>query len=356
MFATFCVCWAAITLLAYVAVPRRARPASALDSNLRELREALRREPGPSSRRGSRTASSSCSCSSRSRSSRRSSPGSSARPAELAELAREAPRRWLSCSSGPALIAYGEAAVAYAGELRGAGRAGAASASGACGIGWLAQTALLIAQALDSDGLPVGHLGGRAQPLRLARRRRVPDLGLHAPLPAARPRRDAVRGSCCSSLAWAGGGTAFDAGDRRLACSRCTSALMLAALRRADARGRAWRRLYLWQERRLKRRDAQRAARCACRRSTSLDRLAARTVLGSLVAADARHRRRRSRSFERGDFDARDGGHARDLGALRAGPRRFATRRAGAAAASRCSSWPASRSSPIVLPLTHFAS
>jgi hypothetical protein len=40
MFATFCVCWAAITLLAYV-MYRVELLGKRTDSNLRELREAL---------------------------------------------------------------------------------------------------------------------------------------------------------------------------------------------------------------------------------------------------------------------------------------------------------------------------
>ncbi len=72
----------------------------------------------------------------------------------------------------PALLAYGEAAVAYAGELRGPGRYGRLAIWGVR-IGWLAQTALLVAQALVGRRLPVGHLGRGAEPLRLARRRRV---------------------------------------------------------------------------------------------------------------------------------------------------------------------------------------
>ena len=46
----------------------------------------------------------------------------------------------------PALIAYGEAAFAYAGELRGPGLAGRLATWGVR-LGWLAQTALLVAQA-----------------------------------------------------------------------------------------------------------------------------------------------------------------------------------------------------------------
>ena len=110
--------------------------------------------------------------------------------AELAELARqrEQPATMAELLFGPALLAYGEAAFAYAGELRGPGLAGRLATWGVR-LGWLAQTALLVGQAASADGLPVGHLGRLAQPLRLARRRRVPDLGLPAALPAARARR-----------------------------------------------------------------------------------------------------------------------------------------------------------------------
>src|SRR5262245_52051903 len=58
----------------------------------------------------------------------------------------------------PTLIAYGEAAVAYAGFFR--GRDAARLAVWGVRIGWLAQTALLLAQALDSDGFPWGTWAG----------------------------------------------------------------------------------------------------------------------------------------------------------------------------------------------------
>ena len=53
----------------------------------------------------------------------------------------------------PALIAYGEAAVAYAGNAR---RPGSLGRLGTWGVrlGWLAQTALLVVQATDADGFP----------------------------------------------------------------------------------------------------------------------------------------------------------------------------------------------------------
>src|SRR5262245_51851644 len=53
----------------------------------------------------------------------------------------------------PALIAYGEAAVAYAGELRGTGRYGRLGIWGVR-IGWLSQTGLLVAQAVSTEGFP----------------------------------------------------------------------------------------------------------------------------------------------------------------------------------------------------------
>lgn len=53
----------------------------------------------------------------------------------------------------PALLAYGEAAVAYAGEARHPGRA-AGFATWGVRIGWLAQTTLIAAQAADSSSLP----------------------------------------------------------------------------------------------------------------------------------------------------------------------------------------------------------
>jgi ABC-type uncharacterized transport system permease subunit len=53
----------------------------------------------------------------------------------------------------PALVAYGEAALAYVGDVRRPGRAGRLATWGVR-IGWLLQTALLIAQAARADGFP----------------------------------------------------------------------------------------------------------------------------------------------------------------------------------------------------------
>lgn len=53
----------------------------------------------------------------------------------------------------PALLAYGEAAVAYAGDARRPGSLGRLATWGVR-IGWLVQTALLVAQAVRADGFP----------------------------------------------------------------------------------------------------------------------------------------------------------------------------------------------------------
>ncbi len=53
----------------------------------------------------------------------------------------------------PALLAYGEAAFAYAGDARHPGSMGRLATWGVR-IGWLVQTALLIAQAARADGFP----------------------------------------------------------------------------------------------------------------------------------------------------------------------------------------------------------
>jgi ABC-type uncharacterized transport system permease subunit len=59
----------------------------------------------------------------------------------------------------PALLAYGEAALAYAGNARNPGALGRLATWGVR-IGWLAQTALLVAQAARADGFPWGTWAG----------------------------------------------------------------------------------------------------------------------------------------------------------------------------------------------------
>jgi ABC-type uncharacterized transport system permease subunit len=59
----------------------------------------------------------------------------------------------------PALFFYGEAAVGYLGEARNPGRPGWLATWGVR-LGWLAQTALLAAQASSDDGFPWGTWAG----------------------------------------------------------------------------------------------------------------------------------------------------------------------------------------------------
>jgi ABC-type transport system involved in cytochrome c biogenesis permease subunit len=59
----------------------------------------------------------------------------------------------------PALLAYGEAAVAYAGNARHPGSLGRLATWGVR-VGWLAQTALLAGQAARGDGFPWGTWAG----------------------------------------------------------------------------------------------------------------------------------------------------------------------------------------------------
>jgi ABC-type transport system involved in cytochrome c biogenesis permease subunit len=59
----------------------------------------------------------------------------------------------------PALLAYGVAAAAYAGEIHEPGRFGRLGIWGVR-LGWLAQTGLLVAQAVSADGFPWGTWAG----------------------------------------------------------------------------------------------------------------------------------------------------------------------------------------------------
>ncbi len=178
----------------------------------------------------------------------------------------------------PALIAYGEAAFAYAGELRGRGSGGRLGTWGVR-IGWLAQTALLAAQALSADGFPWGTWAGALNLLSWlvvsaylvwGCRPRFRLLGLVVmPVVVA-----------LLVLAWAGGGTGVEPHERSGALLAVHVALMLAGLAGfVVAAGMAA--LYLWEERRLKRRDA-RVLRLRVPPLETLDRVAARVTLVSL--------------------------------------------------------------------------
>lgn len=181
----------------------------------------------------------------------------------------------------PALLAYGEAAFAYAGELRGPGLAGRLATWGVR-LGWLAQTALLVAQAADADGFPWGTWAGSLNlfvwmcvgayliwgcraPFRL--------LGLVV-MPLA---------ALLLVLAWAAGGigepTRSEFGDVFLALH---VGLILAAFA-GFTLAAALAALYLVQERRLKRRLAG-VLRLRFPSLQTLDTLTVRTIAFSLPA------------------------------------------------------------------------
>lgn len=198
----------------------------------------------------------------------------------------------------PALLAYGEAAVAYAGELRAPGLAGRLATWGVR-LGWLAQTALLAVQLLDADGFPWGTWAGAlnlfvwlvvSAYLIWGCRARYRLLGLAVMPPAA----------VLLFAAWAGGGTGIREGDRAGALLAAHVGLMLAGFAALTlAAGMAG--LYLWQERRLKRHDRT-LLRLRVAPLDALDRLAARIVLGGLVLL-AGGIVAGLASFDAGDFD-----------------------------------------------------
>jgi len=199
----------------------------------------------------------------------------------------------------PALLAYGEAAVAYLGELRGPGLAGRLATWGVR-LGWIAQTALLVGQAVSTDGFPWGTWAGSLNLfvwlvvgayLIWGCKPRYRLLGL-AVMPLA---------AALLALAWAGGGTSLTEGHGAGPALALHVGLMLAGFAGLTlAAGMAA--LYLWQERRLKRHERG-VLRVRVPPLDALDRLAARSVLASLVLL-ALGIGAGATSFERGDFDA----------------------------------------------------
>jgi ABC-type uncharacterized transport system permease subunit len=181
----------------------------------------------------------------------------------------------------PALIGYAEAAVAYLGETLRPGRLGRYAIWGVR-LGWLAQTALLVAQAVQAGGFPwdswaaslnlfvwmcVGAylIWGCRAPFRL--------LGL-AVMPLA---------AALLVLAWAGGGAGVS-GSSQFGTFFLAAhvGLVLAAFAGFTvAAGLAA--VYLWQERRLKRRAPQ-LLRVRAPSLATLDALTARAIAVSLPA------------------------------------------------------------------------
>jgi ABC-type uncharacterized transport system permease subunit len=180
----------------------------------------------------------------------------------------------------PALFAYGEAAVAFVGEARRPGIAGRFATWGVR-LGWLVQTALLVVQASRSDGFAWTSWGGVLNLfvwlvvgayLIWGCRARFRLLGLAVIPPAA----------ALLALAHAGGGTRAaarhtDYGSLFLALH---VGLVLAAFA-GFTLAAALAALYLWQERRLKRR-ARGILRVRVPSLSALDELVARTIAVAL--------------------------------------------------------------------------
>jgi ABC-type uncharacterized transport system permease subunit len=181
----------------------------------------------------------------------------------------------------PALVLYGEAAVGYFGDARRPGAAGRAATWGVR-LGWLVQTALLAVQAAREKGFPWGTWAGSLNLfvwlvvgayLIWGCRRPYRLLGL-AVMPLA---------AALLVVARAGGGTGIGA---RSHYSNLFLVLHVAFVLAAFAGltlAAALSALYLWQERRLKRRTVTILRRPAPSLAT-LDRVAARTVVFSVPA------------------------------------------------------------------------
>jgi ABC-type uncharacterized transport system permease subunit len=177
----------------------------------------------------------------------------------------------------PALVGYGEAAVALVGETWRPGRAGRLAIWGVR-LGWLAQTGLLAAQGARADGFPWSSWAGALNLLSWlvvgayliwGCRPRYRLLGL-AVMPLA---------VLLLALAYAGGGVGAG-GDHPGVLLGLHVAFMLGAFAGFTlAAGLAV--LYLWHERRLKRREA-RILRLRLPALDTLERLSARATAVSL--------------------------------------------------------------------------
>jgi ABC-type uncharacterized transport system permease subunit len=179
----------------------------------------------------------------------------------------------------PTLLFYGEAAVGYFGYVR---RAGAADRAAIWGVrlGWLAQTALLAVQAAREDGFPWGTWAGSLNlfvwlvvTVYLGVRKPYRLLGL-AVMPLA---------AALLVVSRAGGGTGVGARSHYSNLFLVLHVGLVLAAFAGFTLVAALSAFYLWQERRLKRREVTILRRRAPSLAT-LDRLASRTVLFSLPA------------------------------------------------------------------------
>jgi ABC-type uncharacterized transport system permease subunit len=178
----------------------------------------------------------------------------------------------------PALLAYGEAAFAYAGSLRDTGYT--RLATWGVRLGWLAQTGLLVAQAARADGFPWDSWAGSlnlfvwlvvAAYLIWGCRARYRLLGL-AVMPLA---------AGLFVLARVGGGTGLGERSHYSNIFLVLHAGLVLAAFAGFTLAAALSALYLWQERRLKRHAAD-LLRLRPPALMTLDVLAGRTIAVAL--------------------------------------------------------------------------
>jgi ABC-type uncharacterized transport system permease subunit len=181
----------------------------------------------------------------------------------------------------PALVAYGEAAVAYFGDARYPGRAGRFATWGVR-IGWLVQTALLAVQAARADGFPWSSWAGSLNLfvwlvvgayLIWGCRPRYRLLGL-AVLPLA---------FVLFVLARVGGGTGIGTRSHYSNLFLVLHVGLVLAAFAGFTLAAGLSALYLWQERRLKRRERS-ILRVRAPALAKLDAVAARTIGVALPA------------------------------------------------------------------------
>jgi ABC-type uncharacterized transport system permease subunit len=181
----------------------------------------------------------------------------------------------------PTLFAYGEAALAYFGEARHPGVAGRLATWGVR-VGWLVQTALLAVQAARADAFPWATWAGSLNLfvwlvvgayLIWGCQARYRLLGLVV-LPVA---------AVLLALAHAGGGTAAHGSSGYSTLFLVLHVGLVLVAFAGFTLAAALSALYLWQERRLKRRERT-ILRVRAPGLARLDELAARTIAVALPA------------------------------------------------------------------------